>query len=251
MPPIRKGDGTPVTPKGISQIRTGDGRILFDGVAIPDSAFEQVANRLAMSEGSGTALEDSVGDDDATIDGPTWVDDSNFTGGFYLDFDGDNDVADSNAPNRAGSMAVALTITFESDISSSETMYFQGPLNDPGVRTLMIGDDGTNVVRWRIHDGSNQSLTHDLGTPGTYRLVGVIDADNDQQILYVNGDEVDSQSVTGDLSTTPDSHSLGYRNPTNDDPVQYFSGGLDDHQLVSGAPTAQEVQDDYNQQPWS
>ena len=37
MPPIRKGDGTPVAPKGISQVRTGDGRILFDGVAIPDS----------------------------------------------------------------------------------------------------------------------------------------------------------------------------------------------------------------------
>ena len=36
MPPIRKGDGTPVEPKGVSQIRTGDGRILFDGVAIPD-----------------------------------------------------------------------------------------------------------------------------------------------------------------------------------------------------------------------
>ena len=36
MPPIRKGDGTPVTAKGISQIRTGDGRILFDGPAPPD-----------------------------------------------------------------------------------------------------------------------------------------------------------------------------------------------------------------------
>ena len=40
MPPIRKGDGTPVTPKGISQIRTGDGRILFDGDAIPDSVVD-------------------------------------------------------------------------------------------------------------------------------------------------------------------------------------------------------------------
>ena len=44
MPPIRKGDGTPVTPKGISQIRTGDGRILFDGVAIPDSRVERPAD---------------------------------------------------------------------------------------------------------------------------------------------------------------------------------------------------------------
>ena len=41
MPPIRKGDGTPVTPKGISQIRTGDGRILFDGVAIPDTVVSR------------------------------------------------------------------------------------------------------------------------------------------------------------------------------------------------------------------
>ena len=41
MPPIRKGDGTPVAPKGISQVRTGDGRILFDGVAIPDSDIAQ------------------------------------------------------------------------------------------------------------------------------------------------------------------------------------------------------------------
>jgi len=40
MPPIRKGDGTPVAPKGISQVRTGDGRILFDDPAIPDSVVE-------------------------------------------------------------------------------------------------------------------------------------------------------------------------------------------------------------------
>ena len=41
MPPIRKGDGTPVTPKGISQVRTGDGRILFDGIDIPDSVLNR------------------------------------------------------------------------------------------------------------------------------------------------------------------------------------------------------------------
>ena len=41
MPPIRKGDGTAVTPKGISQISTGDGRILFDAVAIPDTWVER------------------------------------------------------------------------------------------------------------------------------------------------------------------------------------------------------------------
>ena len=50
MPPIRKGDGTPVTPKGISQIRTGDGRILFDGPAIPDSVVSREADNRQTTD---------------------------------------------------------------------------------------------------------------------------------------------------------------------------------------------------------
>ena len=58
MPPIRKGDGTPVTPKGISQIRTGDGRILFDGPAIPDSVILQPeSNDLDSANGDTSDYE--------------------------------------------------------------------------------------------------------------------------------------------------------------------------------------------------
>ena len=61
MPPIRKGDGTPVTPKGISQIRTGDGRILFDGVAIPDTVVSRPDddNNASVTDSFGLVIKPS------------------------------------------------------------------------------------------------------------------------------------------------------------------------------------------------
>ena len=37
MAPIRKGDGTPLEIPGVQEVRSGDGRVFFDGDAIPDS----------------------------------------------------------------------------------------------------------------------------------------------------------------------------------------------------------------------
>ena len=69
MPPIRKGDGTPVTAKGISQIRTGDGRILFDGVAIPDSVVDNFEDEDADPPGiyNGLSLSDVYSGDLASF----------------------------------------------------------------------------------------------------------------------------------------------------------------------------------------
>jgi hypothetical protein len=36
-PPIRRGDGTPVAPQGIAQVRRGDGEVYFERNVIPDS----------------------------------------------------------------------------------------------------------------------------------------------------------------------------------------------------------------------
>ena len=57
MPPIRKGDGTPVAPKGISQVRTGDGRILFDGPAIPDSVVTRPEDDDTVDRSGESGLE--------------------------------------------------------------------------------------------------------------------------------------------------------------------------------------------------
>ena len=67
MPPIRKGDGTPVTPKGISQIRTGDGRILFDGVAIHDVLVPQENDLNEFIANSGNPDTDFEINSDAPV----------------------------------------------------------------------------------------------------------------------------------------------------------------------------------------
>ena len=40
MAPIRKGDGTPLEIPGVQEVRSGDGRVFFDGDAIPDTLVD-------------------------------------------------------------------------------------------------------------------------------------------------------------------------------------------------------------------
>ena len=47
MAPIRKGDGTPLEIPGVSEVRSGDGRVFFEGDAIPDKAGIAIAGRDA------------------------------------------------------------------------------------------------------------------------------------------------------------------------------------------------------------
>ena len=89
MPPIRKGDGTPVEPKGISQIRTGDGRILFDGVAIPDSVVAHYDATVEESTGGITSITDLEGSYD--LSGSATVISDGINGQQSFRFDGTDD----------------------------------------------------------------------------------------------------------------------------------------------------------------
>jgi len=40
MAPIRKGDGTPLEIPGVQEVRSGDGRVFFEGDAIPDNVVD-------------------------------------------------------------------------------------------------------------------------------------------------------------------------------------------------------------------
>ena len=44
MAPIRKGDGAPLDVPGVSEVRSGDGRVFFEGDAIPDSVVAYGGN---------------------------------------------------------------------------------------------------------------------------------------------------------------------------------------------------------------
>ena len=64
MAPIRKGDGTPLEIPGVSEVRSGDGRVFFEGDAIPDSDVylhdDWGDNKLQDREDSGTTTHNGV-----------------------------------------------------------------------------------------------------------------------------------------------------------------------------------------------
>ena len=53
MPPIRKGDGTPLEIPGVQEVRSGDGRVFFDGDAIPDSVVSRSDDDDTLTDTTG------------------------------------------------------------------------------------------------------------------------------------------------------------------------------------------------------
>ena len=51
MAPIRKGDGTPLEIPGVQEVRTGDGRVFFEGGAIPENVVDNFEDSNANPAG--------------------------------------------------------------------------------------------------------------------------------------------------------------------------------------------------------
>ena len=62
MAPIRKGDGTPLEIPGVSEVRSGDGRVFFEGDAIADT-------HAYLVEDFAEPWPDAVGDVDMSVSG--------------------------------------------------------------------------------------------------------------------------------------------------------------------------------------
>ena len=156
MPPIRKGDGTPVAPKGISQVRTGDGRILFDGVDIPDSVeYLYDADELVLSDGATVSTFNAiVGDVDFAEDGsynePTF-DEGGFNGqdAVYFNEGGeDNEQLLADGFDVEEPFVVALAVEHV-ESTASNNFYFGHP------------DDRGD---WQLQDDNNDNFEYARGT---------------------------------------------------------------------------------------
>ena len=247
MPPIRKGDGTPVTPKGISQIRTGDGRILFDGVALPDSdLYQKVVTRWSFTEGSGTNVEDSEGSLDADFTGLDWG--SGGVGGFYGILDGSDDAADLGSDSRTafnhffndnvGGIGgwvkpddVELQAVIANGASTSDRVFICGFLD--GDWFFRFGSTGVDII---------------TGSPSadTWQAF-VITFDGDEATLYDAEASDSSMSVVGSDSASTDSGDLQSHDvhigtePGEEN--RYYGGGLDEVWNADEHVTESEIQE--------
>ena len=104
MVPIRKGDGTTVVPDGIGQVRTGDGRILFEGDAIPENGLvhQYDATELSLTGGDPVSeWPDIAGTTELTqtteSDQPTY-ESSGLNGNPSVRFPGDTEFLEATFP---------------------------------------------------------------------------------------------------------------------------------------------------------
>lgn len=99
-----------------------NGAVQLADVAIPDS----VDHHWPTDEGSGSTLTDNKGTVDGTINGETWVSDSNAVGDFVLDSDGTDDYTNLGADtlnfHYNGDFTFTRYITFD-DLSKDNTIY--------------------------------------------------------------------------------------------------------------------------------
>ena len=243
MAPIRKGDGTPLEIPGVSEVRSGDGRVFFED-AIPDSAV----NRFALDEGSGTTAEDSIGSLNLTLDQPSWVS-NNWQGSFALDFDpSNNDYADAGQQ--------VSTIDENENFSIAATIDLDSASGDPGDRGMIaeqldadsngfsfgVADtDGEIAVR----DWADNNVSGSIDIQTKTRVVSTYNS-SDGLNLYINTNaQTGSEQVVN--GTAESNFIVGARSDLNG---SFLDGRLDDIIIYDTELDTNEIDQDYNAQPW-
>ena len=221
MPPIRKGDGTPVTPKGISQVRTGDGRILFDGVAIPDSVEAQWdATQLALSDGQTVdPFDDSIGTADLPASESPTYDPDGINGESAVFYDG---VDDAHLGSGLGLSTASgeFTVFAVVDAATSDGRAYNIMSDEDGGLQLRY-DEGE--IFYRSDDGStDQTVTLSLST--SPEIVSVRISNGGETVeAWVDGDfQGDSTATVGGWGVV-DNVRLG---DVGTDPVLPLEGNL-------------------------
>jgi len=251
-PPIYTPDGSEVSeivlPDGstASEVIGPDGNVVFEaGPDIPDSAVY----RWQFSAGSGSTASDSIGNNDGTINGATWVS-GTWQGGNTLDFDGINDYISLSKVSEVGvNQQFTIAATVELDTTSNQTDIWSQTDTSSGGNRVALKENGGKFVLTSF-DGSTRVVNRETSTFSTgvkYRVVGVFDGTNNVGEIYVNSVKEDNADAGAAGLSNIDHHEIG-RDSQN---AIYFDGRIDDVIIYSSLLTTSEIERDYNAQPWS
>ena len=193
MPPIRKGDGTPVAPKGISQIRTGDGRILFDGVAIPDSDLLQAHwntnEELITDNGDVSEIPDLTDNNNDLTGTISTINGDGFNGKTTVQTTGSSDKVDTDWSDLSPPFDYYGLVRYTGGGGGSSTeLMFDSSAGD-GVRfdSLDSGDE------WRFR-GGNSIIGGDVDTEW-HIFSWLLRESGEDSTTRIDGSDV----LTGDL----------------------------------------------------
>jgi hypothetical protein len=218
------------------EVQTGGG-----GGELPQS----VVHRWQFAASSGTVAADTIGSADGTVDGATWTSGS-WVGSEALDFDGSNDSVEvaSNRTEVGDTGTFAITAQF----ASFPTTPYLGIHDDSGSdKRLYIRSENDGEIRIGVADiAPLTGFTVSTGTP--YRFV--LTWDTGDATLYVNNTEEYTDTYTGTVSVTSLTEWFFGRTRSGVLDEDWFDGILDDAIVADDPYTTQQVQDDYDRQPW-
>jgi len=246
-------DGTDITGATIDgtdvQEITVDGDVVFTAApSLPASAIHQ----YKFDEGSGNTAFDSIGNRNLTNNGPSYVADSDFVGGFKVDFaggDADQHFAGASEDptlQRSNNFSFAVTIVPDA-FNNRGNVVFNG--YDGGEDQFVITTDSELVAGFvtpsiRRLDQVDQSMS--VGE----RARIVFTWDGSTSTLYKNTNPSTANNSGSDIrsnSTGVNMFRIGFsNNPTHD-----FNGVMDNAVIYNSALTQAEVQTDFDAQPWT
>jgi len=243
MIPIRKGDGTGLSVPGYSQVRTGDGRVLFD--AAPAIADSGILHEWPVS-GTTSPIPDAGGSADISLQNGASFDDTtnNWWDDYAISFDGIDDygVVSSSRTDPGDSGTLIMSVHFRSfdssannyvfthpDFSNSNDIYFYN--TDTGENSIEIAD-----LLLTLDSSPSDGITERWG----------LRWDSGSAEAFVNGSQVGSGTYSGSISLT----TLNWYFGSFDGTKQYGNVIVDYPRLTDERWSDQQMQDDYNAQPW-
>ena len=222
-----------------------DGSIIS---SIPDSVLKQ-----PWDEGEGTTVSDTSGNNDGTIDGANWVEDSEFEGGWKLNFDDEDKVdADNILTELQDDEEYLIAITIDGDSDSGRHTFIEQ--SDAGTRDIAVGFLGGNINTRSDHNTDSRRVTGGATTTLTRVAVYVNnDADddaNDETRIYLNGERADDADGENEVSTGGDT-GLAFGGRT-DNSSDAFAGDADNPEIWHEPEDPDELAElDYDAQEWS
>ena len=248
MAPIRKGDGTALEIPGVSEVRSGDGRVFFEGDAIPDSVEAHLTHWYPVDEGETATLGETLSSDerDLDINGPNWVSDSDLLSGWKLDHNGVDDHMISQDEFGVNDMEFSACIwwyqeegdDFDDELLSATNVDYGD--RDDGWFLNRVNADRLNYQHV-TNDDSNSTAEIDVSNAfeneAWYFAAIAMNGDNGSVYAWDSDGFIDSESGSGSRGSIGDDSTLVVGSRMNDQ--NHMGGYITSFGLTVGTELSQ------------
>ncbi len=201
---------------------------------------------------NGNADDESVNNNNGTIDGASFSDDRFEYDNSALSFDGIDDYVNTSLTSITNlqNLTVSAWVIADNDTKSMSVVSKYRHNSDNNLDDSFYLGILDGKIRWQLNAGDSYSIVdaNDNVADGQWHhVVGIWDGTD--QIVYVDGiqDSLLSCSGDGTINNTDLAVIIG-RTVANDDDIRWFDGKIDDIRLYKRALTSDEILKLYNEE---